>query len=235
MTQTPEHTGASYEDLAKKYAETVDVKPMVAYYERPAVLSVLPDLTDANVLDVGCGSGWYAEYLLSCGAQVTAFDVNADFVELTKQRVGQQATVLQADLAQPLDFAADAAFDVVICPLVLHYLKDWQSVFRGLNRVLKTQGVLVFSTHHPFNDWQLFDTENYFSVDLIEDEWKIGKVQFYRRPLTKISQDLAETGFVIERVLEPQPVEAFKQLRPKKYATLMNAPWFIVVRARKDQ
>lgn len=229
-----EHTGASYEGKAQKYAQTVDTKPWNAYYERPAVLSLLPPLENANVLDVGCGSGWYAEYLIGRGATVTAFDLNPEFVALTQSRVGQRATVLQANLAQPLDFASDGEFDVVVCPLVMHYLKDWKPAFREFYRILKPHGALVFSTHHPFNDWKLFNKEDYFAVELVEDEWEdIGKVTFYRRPLTVISQDLASAGFLIERLLEPQPTEGFRRVNPAGYERLSKNPWFIAIRAVK--
>lgn len=229
-----EHTGASFEGKARKYAETVDTKPWNAYYERPAVISLLPSLANASVLDVGCGSGWYAEYLLGRGAVVTAFDLNPEFVALTQSRVGQHANVLQADLARPLDFAADGEFDVVVCPLVMHYLKDWQPAFHEFHRILKPHGVLVFSTHHPFNDWKLFNKEDYFAVELLEDEWEdIGKVTFYRRPLTTISSDLASAGFLIERFLEPQPTEDFRRVNPDGYERLSKNPWFIAIRAVK--
>ncbi len=207
---------------------------MNAHYERPAMLSLFPALVGKQVLDVGCGAGWYSDYLLSLGAQVTAFDLNQDFVQHTQSRVGQRATVLQADLAQPLDFAQTSSFDLVLCPLVLHYLKDWQAAFAELHRVLKPQGILLFSTHHPFSDWQTFQTEDYFSVDLLEDEWDIGKVQFYRRPLTQISQDLQAAGFLIDRILEPQPTESFRQARPDWYERLMKSPWFLLIRAKKS-
>lgn len=233
MKQMTEHMGASYEGIASKYAETVDSKPWNAYYERPAVISLLPSLMNAKVLDVGCGSGWYAEYLLSCGAAVTAFDVNLEFVTLTQTRVGERARVLRANLADPLDFAGDGEFDVVVCPLVMHYLKDWQPAFREFNRILRLHGVLVFSTHHPFMDWKLFNKEDYFAVELLEDEWDIGKVRFYRRPLTAISQALDSTGFFIERLLEPQPTEDFRRVHPEGYERLTKNPWFIVVRGRK--
>ena len=228
------HTGASYEGIASKYAAAVDTKPWNAYYERPALISLLPPLEGAKVLDVGCGPGWYADYLVGHGADVTAFDLNTEFVGLTKTRVGSTARVLQADLAEPLAFASDGEFDVAVCPLVLHYLRDWRPTLRELNRVLKADGVLVFSTHHPFMDWQLFKTESYFATELLQDEWEdIGKVSYYRRPLMAITEDLYSAGFWIERMLEPQPTDAFKRVNPSEYERLTKNPWFLFIRARK--
>lgn len=228
-----EHTGSSYDAIAGKYAQSVDTRPWNAYYERPAVLSLLPPLAGAKVLDAGCGSGWYAERLLERGALVTAFDFNREFVAITQARVGDRAKVLQGDLTRPLDFAADGEFDVVVCSLVLHYLQDWLPALREFQRVLKPDGVLVFSTHHPFNDWKLFNRDDYFAVELLEDEWDIGKVRFYRRPLTVISHDLDAAGFWIERLLEPQPTEDFRRVNPEGYECLSKNPWFLVIRARK--
>ncbi|HEV2131364.1 MAG TPA: class I SAM-dependent methyltransferase [Longimicrobiaceae bacterium] len=223
-----------YEEIADRYAASVDTKPQNAFYERPAMLSVLPPLAGARVLDVGCGSGWYAEYLVRQGAAVTAFDNAPRFVELTRARVGDRARVLQADLAQPLSFAPDDAFDLVLCPLVLHYVQDWRAVFAEFRRVLRPGGWLVFSTHHPFMDWQEFRTEDYFRAELLEDDWKIGTVSFYRRPLTAMSEDLAGAGFVIERLLEPQPTEEYRRADPEGYERLMKNPWFLVIRARRE-
>lgn len=229
-----EHTGDSYDDTAGKYADTVDTKPWNAHYERPAVLSLLPPLEHAKVLDVGCGSGWYAETMLRRGASVTAFDYNAEFVNITRARVGPRARVLQADLAGPLDFAMDGEFDVVVCPLVMHYLKNWRPVFREFHRILKPQGVLIFSTHHPFADWKWFDKEDYFALELLEDEWEdVGTITYYHRPLTAISQDLDREGFLIERLLEPQPADEFRSANAEEYARLMKNPHFLVIRAVK--
>ncbi|HXB60170.1 MAG TPA: hypothetical protein VNU95_11420, partial [Candidatus Acidoferrales bacterium] len=102
-------------------------------------------------------------------------------------------------------------------------------------RVLKPEGVLVFSTHHPFMDWTYFKREDYYAVELLEDEWDIGKMRFYRRPIAVMSQDLEATGFVIERLLEPQPTEDFQRADPKAYERQMKKPQFLVVRARKKR
>jgi len=229
-----QHSGTCYDAVAEMYASTVDSKPWNAHYERPATLSLLPPLAGTSVLDVGCGSGWYAEHMAGQGATVTSFDFSTKMVAMTRSRVGDRVKVLQADLAQPLAFASDAEFDLAVCPLVLHYLRDWTPPLRELHRVLKRQGVLVFSTHHPFNDWRLFNREDYFATELLEDEWQdIGKVRFFRRPLTEMCEALHSAGFWIEQLLEPRPTEGFQRVDPVNYERLKRNPWFLAVRARR--
>jgi len=224
-----------YEAIAEDYAAVVDTKPHNAYYERPAVLSLLPPVAGLKVLDAGCGSGWYAEYLVEHGATVTAVDVSPKFVALTKARLGDRALVREADLEQPLHFLADATFDLVLSPLVMHYLKDWTSVFAEFRRILRESRILLFSTHHPFMDFQLFKVDSYFGTQLLEDDWRVGKVRYYRRPLTAMIDALAQAGFVVERILEPQPTDEFRRAAPEDYEKLSKNPWFLVVRARRDR
>lgn len=235
---SPNHspnTHDNYENIGDAYIALVDRKPYNALYERPAVLSMLPPLAGLDILDAGCGSGWYGEtYLEQGAASVTSFDVSAKMAAAATARLGDRARVLQADLAQPLDFAGDACFDLIVAPLVLHYLKDWEGPLSEFRRVLRPRGLLVFSTHHPFMDFTLFKQPDYFATSLIEDEWSIGKVYFYRRPLTAISAALRSAGFVIEHLLEPQPVEEFQARDPEGYEKLMHNPWFLVIRARRD-
>lgn len=229
-----EHTGHCYDTLARRYATVNEDKPWYGCYERPAMTSMLPPLQGLNALDAACGPGWYAEYLLRNGARVTACDLNAEFVEMTRQRAGPGALVVQQDLTRPLAFAADGAFDLVVCGLAMHYLKDWVPTLREFHRVLKPGGALVFSTHHPFEDWQAFNIPDYFGVQVITDNFPgIGPVQYYRRPMTAIFDALREAGFGVERLLEPRPTEGFRDADPETYERLRTHPCFLVIRARK--
>ncbi len=228
------HTGDSYDDKAQRYAETIDTKPFTVFYERPAFMSLLPPLNDLHVLDVGCGTGWYAEYLVEQGAAVTAFDLNREFVALTDDRVGGRVDVRQADLADGLPFVGDGTIDLVIAPLVMHYLREWRPAFEEFRRVLKPDGMFVFSTHHPYTDLGLSKTGNYFGVELLEDEWDVGPVRFFRRPLTDMCTDLSAAGFVIERLLEPTPVAEFEVVDSATYDKLMERPMRVMIRARAE-
>ncbi len=228
----------NYEQFAHRYAERSVTKPHNAYYERPATLSLLPDVKGKRVLDAGCGPGIYAEWLLDQGAEVVALDVTPDMVAITQARVGARATVLRADLQHPLDFADSESFDVVLCPLVMDYLADWGAVFAEFYRVLKPGGVFVFSGGHPLGDYLYTNTERYFELELFEMTWRgFGEpdpvVKAYRRSLADALNPLIDAGFILDRLLEPRPTEEFRAADPEYYAILNRQPGFLCIRARK--
>ncbi len=234
----------NYEQFARRYAELAETKPYNALYDRPATLSLLPEVAGRRVLDAGCGPGIYAEWLVNHGAEVVAFDVTPDFVDITRRRLGDRATVLQADLNQPLTFAGDAAFDVVLCPLVFDYFPDLRPIYAEFFRVLKPGGLLVFSCGHPLGDWLLVERhglgESYFNIERYEMEWTgfgppYPRIVAYRRPLQALINPLLEAGFQLDKLLEPQPTEAFREADPEHYERLIRQPGFICVRARKNQ
>jgi len=235
----------NYEQFAQRYADRVVTKPHNAYYDRPNTLSLLPDVKGLRVLDAGCGPGIYAEWLLDHGAMVVAVDVTPAFVEICRRRLGDRATVLRADLTQPLDFAADASFDVVLAPLVFDYIEDWQAVFSEFFRVLKPGGAFVFSAGHPLADYLLYAKHispdcNYFETRLFEFAWKgFGEpypvVKSYRRPLGAMLNPLIGAGFAIDRVLEARPAEQMREADPRHYEELMRQPGFLCIRAIKGR
>jgi SAM-dependent methyltransferase len=198
----------------------------------------LPDVNGKRVLDAGCGSGDYTAWLLEHGADIVAFDVTPDFVEITRQRFGDKATVLRADLAQPLDFAADSEFDLVICPLVMDYIEHWAAVFEEFHRVLKPSGILIFSCGHPLQDLSIVHDTNYFEVELFQMRWRgFGKpypiVKAYRRSFGDMINPLIRVGFVVEEILEPRPTLDYLAINPREYDELMQRPGFLCIKAKK--
>jgi len=236
MSQKPIALDA-YEALAEAYAARIDTKPHNAYYERPATLSLLPDVKGKRVLDAGCGPGVYAEWLVDHGAEVVAFDVSAKMVQFAKERLDAKAKVLQADLGQPLDFLEDFSFDLVLSTLALDYVRDWHKTFKEFYRVLRPSGKLVFSVGHPFAELMLRGTGNYFKTELVDYEWTgFGTpvcVPSYRRPLGAVINPLLEAGFALERILEPIPTEQFKREVPQDYEELSKRSGFLCLQAVK--
>lgn len=227
----------AYEALAEAYAARVDTKPHNAYYDRPATLSLLPEVRGKQVLDAGCGPGAYAQWLVDHGADLVALDVSPKMVGFARQRVGTQATVLQADFNQPLSFLPDASFDGVLCALALEYVLDWRAVFREFHRLLRCPGWFVFSVGHPFADFMRHGEGSYFDTELVEEEWggfgTPTRVSFYRRSLQDLVNPLLEAGFVLDHILEPRPTEEFRLADPRDYEELCRQPGFLCVRALK--
>ncbi|HYN84780.1 MAG TPA: class I SAM-dependent methyltransferase [Pyrinomonadaceae bacterium] len=237
MTEKPIALDA-YETLAEAYASVIDTKPHNAMCERPATLSLLPDVAGRRVLDAGCGPGVYSEWLVGRGAEVLALDASPKMVGLARQRLGARAEVRVADLGAPLDFVESESFDVVLSPLVLDYVEDWAGPLSEFHRVLRAGGHFVFSLTHPFSDFTYYGTENYYATELVGCEWRAFPgvrvhVPSYRRPLDAILNPLFDAGFTLERTVEPRPTEEFKRADPEHYAELSRQPCFLCLRARK--
>jgi SAM-dependent methyltransferase len=223
----------SYDSIADAYAAEIDEAPYNKLYERPAMLAMLPQVHGARVMDAGCGAGWYSEQLVARGARVTSVDASAAMVRHSRARLGAAADVRVADLSRPLAFAEDASYDGIVSALTLHYLRDWGSALAEFRRILRPEGWLLFSTHHPALDAQLFGTARYLEVALREDFWeRVGTVRFYHRPLCEIINPLADAGFAIQRLVEPEPSEAFRAVKPDAWERLMRQPAFLLVLAR---
>ncbi|HXO72130.1 MAG TPA: methyltransferase domain-containing protein [Bradyrhizobium sp.] len=224
-----------YDTIAERYAADIDDRPWNALYERPTTLALLPAVDGKDVLDAGCGHGWYADWLWRHGARVVAVDRSAAMVALTQKRTAGRARVIQGDVTDLRSVLADQSFDLVLSSLVLHYEADLKSVFAESARLLRPGGSLVFSTHHPVHDQVSILDPGYLNAELIEEEWGwLGeKMRYYRRPLRDLTEPLADAGFVIERICEPTPSEELKLQDPKGYDRLSRLPAFIFVRARK--
>ncbi len=196
-------------------------------------MSLLSDVKGKNVLDAGCGPGAYTEWLIENGATVTSVDYSEEMLSRVERKVGNKARILRANLNNTLDFFEDEEFDTIVSSMTLHYLSDWRVVFNEFSRIIRKNGELVFSLHHPFMDYQFHPEGNYFETELVEDDWPAYgiRMKFYRRPLSDVFRILSETEFGFEELLEPLPLEECRRKFPDAYATLSTRPWFICFKA----
>ena len=103
---------------------------------------------DMRVLDAGCGRGRNLVYLMRIGADVFAVDSDPENIEGVRTLARNLSPALPADQfriesLERLSFP-DAAFDVVLCNAVLHFMKDeaeFRAVLDQLFRVLRSGGL----------------------------------------------------------------------------------------------
>jgi 2-polyprenyl-3-methyl-5-hydroxy-6-metoxy-1,4-benzoquinol methylase len=111
--------------------------------------SFFPIPAGSRVLDVGCGPGIWTRELARRGYRVSAIDLTAAAVEMTRRSLdlfGLKAEVQQAD-AENLPFP-DGSFDAVVSHGVIHHTPDTERCVAEIARVLHPGGIAVVSVYY---------------------------------------------------------------------------------------
>lgn len=95
-----------------------------------------------RILDVGCGSGFYAELFQSWGNEVVGLDITREGVVATRRR-GVQAMLCDVETPLPL---SSASFDMVLCLELFEHLLQPELALSEAHRVLKEGGTLILTT-----------------------------------------------------------------------------------------
>ena len=227
----------AYDELADSYAELIGTKPHNAYYDRPAMQSLVFDVKGKKILDAGCGPGVYTEWLINQGADVVGLDANENMIKHAIARNGDRARFIRANLEEPMTFFHRNMFDGILSPLTITYCKDLKKTFSEFSRILKNEGWFVFSTEHPFFSYRYNKIENYYNTKEVSCTWtgfhQPVEMKSYYHSLGTITDALTSNGFVIERILEPKPTDGFAENDREGYNKLLEFPLFICIRAVK--
>jgi ubiquinone/menaquinone biosynthesis C-methylase UbiE len=108
--------------------------------EWPALRALLPDLRGLNVVDLGCGYGWFCRWAREQGAaQVLGLDVSEKMLaQATAATLDTGLAYARADM-EKLELP-EASFDVAYSSLALHYIKDLAGLFATVHRALVPHG-----------------------------------------------------------------------------------------------
>jgi 2-polyprenyl-3-methyl-5-hydroxy-6-metoxy-1,4-benzoquinol methylase len=97
--------------------------------------------TQAHVLDVGCGTGWFLEVAKEQGFIISGLEIGKQLAEYTSEKLG--ATIYTVPLAE---LPATAVFDVITMFDVLEHVNDPRTVLKALRDHLNPGGVgLIFT------------------------------------------------------------------------------------------
>ncbi|RXJ70376.1 malonyl-[acyl-carrier protein] O-methyltransferase BioC [Veronia nyctiphanis] len=108
------------------------------------LLTLLPDIRESVVLDLGCGTGFFTEKLSEKANTVIALDLSEAMLEKAKARCGGSVQYLSAD-AECLPLQSESV-DIVFSSLAVQWCDDLADVFSEIKRVLKPGGIAVVST-----------------------------------------------------------------------------------------
>jgi ubiquinone/menaquinone biosynthesis C-methylase UbiE len=170
-----------------------------------AELRLLGGLAGKRVLELGCGGGQAAVALTRQGAKVIAVDGSEEQIAFAR-RLGEQEGVRVewrvGDLGD-LAFVPAESVDIVLSTHTLDYVEDLARVLRGVHRVLKPRGALVFSLEHPLSQGRpYFDTSS-FEVERFGEQFVL-----HPRTFSDVVTILSRAGFRPDAMAEPAGEDA---------------------------
>lgn len=143
---------AYYEKKAGKYDiinetfESADLYKKMMYSTRVDIAMRMMDISPSdNILEIGCGEGYYTKRLLEKTKNVTATDISENFLSRTKANTGNRAKCYLACPAEKVPFPSET-FDKIFMSEVIEHLLDWRSGMNEAYRILKPGGIIVIST-----------------------------------------------------------------------------------------
>ena len=184
----------------------------------PPLKDIIINKEDFNILDVGCGVGWFVNSLsfFFKKIQVTGVDYNQiaiDFANNIKEKMKLKSSFLKQDL---FDMNFNKKFDLVTSIGVLHHTNN---CLEGINKLLElSPNYIVLGLYHkhgrkPFLDH--FDNlkTKYSSLNTSQKETELFKE--YKKLDKRGSNDLHSRSWFKDQVLHPHETQhTFKEILP---------------------
>jgi SAM-dependent methyltransferase len=213
--------------------------------EWPALRALLPDLRGLDVLDLGCGFGWFCRWARGQGAaHVLGIDVSERMLARSRATTPDTAiTYTRADLehVEP----PPGSFGLVYSSLALHYVDDLNGLMAKVLGSLVPGGSLVFSVEHPIftapadPNWTVdaaghktWPVDGYLNEGPRSTDWMAKGVIKQHRTLATYINTLLRLGFAISHVEEWGPTEEQISARPA-WADERQRPPFLLVAATR--
>ncbi len=190
---------------------------------KPNLLRMLGIKPGQQVLDVGCGQGFFGRAMAAEGAVVVGIDVAGELVKIAKGNAGGNETYLTMS-AEKMSGLVAGRFDAAVCVLALQNIKNFQAAILEIARVLKKGGRCLLVLNHPAfrvptaSSWgydqgkniQYRRVDKYLSeiaqaVDMTQGEKNPKNKKFtysFHRPLQLHFKTFAKAGFCVLRLEE---------------------------------
>lgn len=141
----------------------------------------------ANVLDLGCGTGYWTQCLGEQypHAQITGLDIAPGMLEQARQRHGDNIYWQQGDAAA-LPFS-ERSFDLIFSNLAVQWCRDISAVMHELQRVLRSGGQAHITTLLPG------------TLDEIAFAWQRPEALLKTPDQISVAVAIAESGLTINR------------------------------------
>ncbi len=138
----------SWGKVAKWYEKTVsDDSSYQNTIIKPNLLRLLNIQKNESVLDIACGSGFFAREFSKLGAKVMGVDIGSELIAIAKQQ-DPKGEYIVGD-AQNIVGLKNEQFDAITIVLAIQNIKNSQAVVSEISRLLKPLGRCLIVLNHP--------------------------------------------------------------------------------------
>ncbi|MBS3123756.1 class I SAM-dependent methyltransferase [Candidatus Woesearchaeota archaeon] len=244
---------AKYDKIAKIYHQKRSDKTSFSYnahIEIPAMIEALGEVKDKKILDLGCGFGEQLEILAKKGAkELIGIDNSQKMIDLGKEKKISHCQLLVGDLNKKLKFNNEH-FDIVFSSLAVHYIKNLKQLYSEAYRVLKKEGIFIFTTGHPIFDLICQNPQRVIGYEgpkgnrkIIGDYFdespkatslgSLGIMKIYRYTFETFIKNGLDVGFELIDYQDLKPIKSSKKLDENKYKITSTLPTFILFKWKK--
>lgn len=164
-----------------------------------------------RVLEIACGTGWFARRMSARGARVTAIDISDEMLRLARALDGEGSPpdYRCVDVTSPaaVSVLRGESFDLMVCNMALQDIHDLRALFRHLRPLLKTGGRFVSSFVHPDNPERVATPLGVPSPQIAFAGQPRPHIEV-RRSLAEIEDAACRAGWQLSELLElPSPTQ----------------------------
>jgi SAM-dependent methyltransferase len=214
----------------------------------PAQVALCGQVRGMRVLDVGCGSGYFAREMARLGARVVGVDLSPRMIGHARRAEADEPLGIEyvaGDAAEAVPRFAPASFGLAASCLALQDMADPAGVLRGVHRALRPGGRFVASITHPCSDtpfrrWEKDEAgrkrwlclDRYFDREPLEYAWKGWAYDFTTPALHATLEDwfgwIHAAGFRLRALHEPRPTDEALRKQPE-LEDAARMPYFLVL------
>jgi 2-polyprenyl-3-methyl-5-hydroxy-6-metoxy-1,4-benzoquinol methylase len=211
----PQRVRNRFRDKAEQFDDLYeDERPLVKllrpglFRRRELAAATVASFRAPRVLDVGCGSGRIAEFVLEAGAaSYVGVDFSEPMISLAQQRLARYGDRVELSVADFLEAGLDGPFDVVLALGLFDYLPNASEFSDKMAALCAPGGCMVGS----FPTWSLLKGP----VRKVRYEW-IGDCPIFNYTRDGLERMLRGSGFDRVEIQSPGRsgflVRAFKSV-----------------------
>lgn len=226
--------------------------------EWKAIKSILPNLKDKSIIDLGCGTGRFSFLFESMSPKsIVGIDLSVKMIEIGLNNAKTKNSIVKFAYGniENLSEISTESIDFVFSSTTLHYIENLNNIMKQINRILVFGGTCILSVIHPVYSacYPILHKNRDLPND---DEWTIryldnrdrGYVQpwieynynvdnflsfSYHHTMSDYINSAIRAGFQIKELLEPLPPKSWRENNPKKYYGFINTPTYAIFKIEK--